>query len=253
MVSRPPLPVDVLERHVHAKPGPRRRRMRSQRSFTTPREIVAPRGARHAERLEEPRAGELGERLAAHARDDDRGQVVAGIAVGIARAGWEVQRPLPADDVEHVRVRVHTRRRAATPRSRRRFPSRAARSCESACAGSSAARRNRQLGNVLSRRIVERQLAVPRQEQNCRRRELLRDRAGLEDGVRAIATSCSRSAIPYAFSATIAPLRLTPTVQPGVVRLALRRPRRCERRRCTLPRDIAGRGCAAQSVQQCPR
>jgi hypothetical protein len=41
-----------------------------------------------------------------------------------------------------------------------------------------------QLGDVGADRIVERQLAVPRQQQHCGRGELLRNRAGLEDGVR---------------------------------------------------------------------
>ena len=52
-------------------------------------EIVAPRRSRHAERLEDPLAREVGEGLAGDARDDDRGEVVAGVAVGpvACRAG----------------------------------------------------------------------------------------------------------------------------------------------------------------------
>ena len=63
----------------------------------------------HPERLEEALPGELGERHAAQARDYDRSEVVAGIAVRPSRPWREVERALAADDLEDVRVRVHAR------------------------------------------------------------------------------------------------------------------------------------------------
>ena len=59
------------------------------------------------QRLEDARAGEIRKGHAAHARDDDRREVEAGVAVRPARPRRKVQRVLTADDLEHVRVRVH--------------------------------------------------------------------------------------------------------------------------------------------------
>ena len=122
---------------------PRPVRVRNRTILDDARVVVAPGRARHPERREDARAGELGERLTAHARDNDRREVVAGVAVGVARPGGKVERALAADDVEDVGVRVRRESLAASRRWRRRSPNRGVRSCGSACAGWSAARRSR--------------------------------------------------------------------------------------------------------------
>ena len=155
--------------------------------------VVAPGGVRHAERLKEARARELRERHAADARDDDGRQIEPGVAVGPVGARREVGRALAADDVEHVRVRVCAggSRPAAdagdaapiaeTARVVEHVPDR-----QAACAARrrlAAGRRRivRQFRDVLADLIVERQLALAREQQHGRRGELLGDRAGLED------------------------------------------------------------------------
>ena len=66
------------------------------------RVIVAERGLRHAERLEQARGSELAERPTRHALDDDREQRISGVAVEVAAARREMHGRLPREQVEHV-------------------------------------------------------------------------------------------------------------------------------------------------------
>src|SRR5918993_784525 len=68
------------------------------------RVIVAPGRLRHSHRHEDPLAREVGEGLPAHARDDDGGEIVATVAVGVLRSRGEVERLLPTEDVDDVGV-----------------------------------------------------------------------------------------------------------------------------------------------------
>ncbi len=175
--------MDVLEWHLGGEAaGPIR--VRNRTVLDDASVVVAPGRARHPERSEDARPGELGERLTAHPRDDDRREVVAGVAVGVSRAGEKVELALAADDVEDVGVGV--RASPARPAGDGRHVSPVA---ESARVVQHVPDGQRsaviwQLRDVLARLIVERELPVAREQQDRGRRELLRHGPGFEDRVR---------------------------------------------------------------------
>ena len=151
-----------------------------------PGEVVAPGRARHVQRLEDALAAEVGKRLPAHARHDDRREVVPAVAIRVARAGWEVERLLPAENVEDVRVCVDARGPGPAADASHAAPiPQAARVVQHVPDGERCAV-IRQLRNMLAHRIVQRQLAILDEQQHRGGRELLRDRAGLEDRIGAI-------------------------------------------------------------------
>src|SRR5688572_13835003 len=85
-----PVSVHVFERHVETE-AIASRRIGGRASLHDAGVVIAPRGARHSEWLEDLRAREVGERAAAHALHDDREQVVPGVAVEVLAAGYEVE------------------------------------------------------------------------------------------------------------------------------------------------------------------
>src|SRR5215813_3377140 len=64
----------------------------------------------HSERFKDPFLREFSEGHSADARNQNGSKVVTGVAVRVARTGRKVQSRLYADDLEHMRVRVDTRR-----------------------------------------------------------------------------------------------------------------------------------------------
>jgi hypothetical protein len=70
-----------------------------------PRVGVADLGVAHAEGREDPLLGKVAQRLPARLLDDEREQVVTGVAVEVLLAGGEIRGLLPGHDLEHVRLR----------------------------------------------------------------------------------------------------------------------------------------------------
>jgi hypothetical protein len=136
-----------------------------------------------AQRAEDALLRKLREAHAREAIDEHRSEVVAAVAVGIPRARREIERGLPADDVEDVRVSVRTRG-ARPPRD----PRNASPVAEAARVIQHVPDRQRHavvthLRDVFADRIVERQFAVTREQQHCSRRELFRHRTCFEDRI----------------------------------------------------------------------
>jgi hypothetical protein len=131
---------------------------------------------------------ELGKRHVRDTRDENRGQVVAGVAVRPVRARCEIQRPLAADDVEHVRVCVGTGRSRPAGDALDAAPVAQAAGVVQQVANCERDSVVGHFGDVLADGIVQRELAVA---SDCFDTD---PASKIVSGV--IATSCSRSAMP---------------------------------------------------------
>ena len=125
---------------------------------------------------------ELPERLPGHALDDHRRQRVPHVAVEVPIAGREIQIPLPAGEAENVVVGNDVVHPPAGERQQAPLIAQAARVQQQVSDGNRLAEVVH-LGQMLADVIVERQLAVLLQQQNGKRRELLRDRRDVKNGV----------------------------------------------------------------------
>jgi hypothetical protein len=140
----------------------------------------------HPEGHEDVLGGELAQRLPARALHDDAEEEEAGVAVEVLLAGREVDALLPRDDVERVLLRgpvllLHPRelhRDQVVPQAARVVEEMADRDRLS---GHLAVVRN--LRQPLADVVVERELALARQELDREGRELLGGRADVEDGL----------------------------------------------------------------------
>ena len=72
--------MDVFKWHFHVKRA-LLLAIGNGTAFHDAREVIPPGGLGHAERFEDPFPAELCERLSAHAGNDDRAEIVSGIAV----------------------------------------------------------------------------------------------------------------------------------------------------------------------------
>ena len=149
------------------------------------REVVAPLRPRHAERLEEALLAEVVERLARHSLHHHAQQGEGGVVVEELVARLEVQLLVAAHQLEDLVHRVdRAGGGAARQRQHRPLAAQAARVVQEV-ADEDRRPEVGELRHVLPHRVVERQLAVERQQHDGGRGELLGDRAGLEDRVRA--------------------------------------------------------------------
>ena len=166
-------------REGKAEPAGRAPRVRARLSGHDQVVAVHIPGVGHAQGLEDPLRRELAEGLAARSFHDDREEEEAGVAVEELRAGLEVRRLLPGEDVECVPVIGH-----------RLFPDAAPLQeidvvAEPAGVMQQVADRDRpeiarDFGEILLDLVVERQLPVLCQEHDGHRGELLGDRADVE-------------------------------------------------------------------------
>ena len=146
--------------------------------------VLVNEGRSHSRRREERVLCELAERLSAHCADDGSQQDVAGVAVQKLFAGRKIEVPLPADHLDQLGLGENVLGLLAGERHRRQVVAHPAGVVQQV--------RDRQLragivgevGQVLRHRVTERELAVERQLCDRCRRELLGDRANVEDGMR---------------------------------------------------------------------
>ena len=151
-------------------------------------DVVAQHGVRHAERGEDARRDERGETLARYALDDPGGEEVVGVAVPVLGAGREVQRLLAIDDGRRVGA-GDTLFLEAAARDDQQLEevAQAARVGEQVPDRDRLARVGAVLGEIAEMApdvVLERELAVAREEQDGERGHLLGERRGVDDGGR---------------------------------------------------------------------
>ena len=139
-----------------------------------PREVISPRGVNHPERPKDARSCEFWQRHPADAFHNNRGKVVARVAVGPLRTWREVEGALARCDVERVGVRVNLRASRMGQRGDVAPIAHSARMIQQV-SNSDGTLEGADFRQILFDRIVKPQLTITRKKQDRRRRELLRN------------------------------------------------------------------------------